>query len=208
MLPTTEKLWAEQSRHPDNRKQLFAALAGSFAVDRVLYPGSWCDVTASFIWSNVTYVDMDKRAARFFADASGVTELVLRNCVYEGHAEIEFIAADYSKPLPLPDESFDLLVSFYSGPLVHHCTRYLSVGGLLVANESHGDVAMASIDPRYELVAAIGPDDGKPGLTFVGLDDYLIPKKPVELTIDSIGASGRGVAYTKTAQAYVFQRKT
>ena len=43
---------------------------------RVLYPGSYVDVAASFVFSNVTYVDMDRRANRFFGDADGVREII------------------------------------------------------------------------------------------------------------------------------------
>ena len=43
----------------------------------------------------------------------------------------------------LTAECVDLLVSLYSGPLSGHCTPYLRVGGMLLANASHGDVALA-----------------------------------------------------------------
>jgi hypothetical protein len=38
------------------------------------------------------------------------------------------------------------------------------------------------------------------------LDTYLIPKHPKSLDIDKIRSTCRGVAYTKSAFAYLFQR--
>jgi hypothetical protein len=38
------------------------------------------------------------------------------------------------------------------------------------------------------------------------VDDYLVPKRNVEVTRESLHASGRGVAYTKSPFAYLFER--
>lgn len=38
------------------------------------------------------------------------------------------------------------------------------------------------------------------------LDTYLIPKRPVELTADSIRSHNRGIGYTKPAFASLFKR--
>ncbi|MEZ5217710.1 MAG: hypothetical protein R2715_14270 [Ilumatobacteraceae bacterium] len=51
--------------------RLFAAVAGFVEASRVLYPGSFVDVTASFVFPAVTYVDVDRRTAKFFADREG-----------------------------------------------------------------------------------------------------------------------------------------
>lgn len=50
----------------------------SQAVDAatVLYPGSYVDIAASFVFPSVTYVDIDARAARFFSDSNGVDEII------------------------------------------------------------------------------------------------------------------------------------
>ncbi len=37
------------------------------------------------------------------------------------------------------------------GFVFEHCTRYLRPVGWLLVNPSHGDVAMASINPEYSL---------------------------------------------------------
>jgi hypothetical protein len=49
-------------------------VAGRVEASRVLYPGSFVDVAASFVFPAVTYVDSDGRAAKFFDDVEGVDE--------------------------------------------------------------------------------------------------------------------------------------
>ncbi|NQY56309.1 MAG: hypothetical protein HRT86_07465 [Ilumatobacteraceae bacterium] len=38
------------------------------------------------------------------------------------------------------------------------------------------------------------------------LDQSLIPKRPTEITVESLHTSGRGVADTRSAFVYLFQR--
>ena len=158
------------------------------------------------VWPWVTYVDLDKRTPRFFGDEDGVAELVNAHASGTvGHA-LDFIHADYTEELPLEDKSFDLLVSLYAGFVSEHCTRYLRVGGFLLVNPSHGDVAMASIDARYRLRAVVNSRSGRYSITDDDLDTYLIPKRDVEVTEDLLHETGRGIAYTRSPFAYLFER--
>lgn len=72
MRPFTSRLWAEQNRHPGDRQGLFQAVGGFLGVATVLYPGSFVDIAASFVFDDVLYVDTDRRAKRFFDDVGGV----------------------------------------------------------------------------------------------------------------------------------------
>ncbi len=206
MEPRTRALWARQDRHEGDRHRLFGAVAEAVAASHVLYPGSYVDLAPSFVWPSVTYVDMDRRAERFFADAAGVAELLVDHGADPDAHEVRFIAADYREPLPLPDGAFDLLISLYTGPALDHCSRYLAAGGHLLANPSHGDVALAAVDDRYRLVAVVQSRRSGYVVRSDGLDQYLVPKRPTPVTADEIRASGRGVAYTKSAFAYLFER--
>jgi hypothetical protein len=40
------------------------------------------------------------------------------------------------------------------------------------------------------------------------LDGHLIPKRPIEITPQLLHEKGRGIAYTKSPFAYLFQRRT
>lgn len=214
MKPATAKLWAAQNRHEGDRRRFFTAVADAIDATTVLYPGSYVDVAASFVWPDVTYVDVDRRATRFFADVDGVREIVAAQVDSPADPRIEFLATDYTTDLPLEPDYFDLLLSLYTGPVSLHCTRYLRIGGWLLAHPSHGDVALASIDDRYELAAVVDARSNAGTSTYDlsidGLDDHLVPKptakNPAVLTVESILRFGRGVAYTKSAFAYLFRR--
>lgn len=206
MRPQTARLWADQDRHEGDRNRLFGAVAAAIGGSNVLYPGSFVDVATSFVWPAVTYVDVDRRAARFFTDTEGVAEILADHGIDPDAHEITFLTGDYTEPLPLADATFDVLVSLYAGFVSEHCTRYLKVGGFLLANPSHGDTAMASIDPRYRLHAVVKSASNRYSVADTDLDSYLIPKRKVAVTAELLHDTGRGVAYTKPAFAYLFER--
>ena len=175
-------------------------------VTSVLYPGSYVDLAPSFVWPSVTYVDIDRRAGQFFGDESGVQRLLVEHDANPAKHLLRFIRADYTDPLGLDDGEFDLLISLYAGFVSEACARYLHVGGTLLVNPSHGDAAMASIDLRYRLTAVVTSQSGRYSVNSRDLDTYLIPKRNVAVTKESLHASGRGVAYTKSPFAYLFER--
>lgn len=206
MQDKTRQLWDKQNWHPGDRKGLFSSIADTFAVSTVLYPGSYIDIAPSTAFDDVTYVDTDRRAARFFSDSAGVNEIIAESCNGTRSVAWDFIHADYTSDLELEDESFDLLVSLYAGMISEHCTQYLKRGGHLLVNPSHGDVAMASIDPRYELAAVVRIGSGTYDVIDRALDTYLIPKREVRITEQMLHESNRGIGYTKSPFAYLFRR--
>lgn len=205
-MTATEQYDAYMRRRGD-QAGLFARLAAAFPIRRVLYPGSYIDTSPSFVFPAVTYVDTDRRAKAFFADTAGVLALVQSRQRCTGAPEIAFHAADYNVDLNEPAASFDLLVSLYAGFVSPPCTRYLRRGGWLLANDSHGDASMAQIDPDYALVAALHQHDDGYRLTTHDLDAYFVPKRRVVVTPELLRETGRGVVYTRPADAYLFQRR-
>ena len=182
---------------------MFRSVVDFLGDTEVLYPGSFVDIAPSFVFDAVTYVDSDRRAARFFADTPGVDKII------GGHrptATWRFLSADYQTELDIEDRSAGLLVSLYAGFVSEHCTRYLRPGGWLLVNSSHGDAAMASIDPRYSLVAVVNASSGEYTITDRDLDGYMIPKRPTEVSAELLHKTNRGIAYTKAPFAYLFQR--
>lgn len=154
----------------------------------------------------MTYVDVDRRAARFFGDGE-LLRAELSTLRPEGAdaGQVAFLHADYATPLPLPDASFDLLISLFAGPVWDRCRRYLRPGGLLLANASHGDASLAALDPDLRLVAAVLHRDGRYRLDVEGLDGYLVARRPETAAPEAIRRAGRGIAYTRPAFAYVFR---
>ena len=207
MRAATRDLWAEQDRHEGDRYRLFEAIADTVDAETVLYPGSFVDIAASFVFDSVTYVDSDTKAKKFFGDTNGISELIETNTGDpDRDPEINFIKADYTKKLDLKDNSFDLLVSLYGGFVSEYCTQYLKIGGFLLVNPSHGDASMASIDERYQLEGVVIARAGDYRVTRHDLNSYFVPKKRQEITKEMVHELNRGVGYTKNPYAYLFER--
>lgn len=204
MREKTKALWDKQDQHKGDRWRLFQAVSAVVPARRVLYAGSYVDVAPSFVYDDVTYADMDKRAAAFFADTDGVRQIIddHRGNV---NGRIELLHGDY-RSLNLEAESFDLLISLYAGFISEACGHLLRIGGMLLANASHGDAALAALDPRFKLYAVINSANGRYSVTDQNLDSYMVPKKPQTITRDSLLKSCRGIAYTKSPFAYLFRR--
>ncbi len=75
-----------------------------------------------------------------------------------------------------------------------------------MVNASHGDAAMASIDPLYQLRGVVVSRSGDYSIRTSELDQYMVPTRHVEVTTDLLRASGRGIAYTTSPFAYLFER--
>lgn len=206
MLERTRKLWEVQNRTEGDRLRLFTTVHDAVGGSSALYPGSFVDVAASFVWPSIVYNDADQRAARFFDDRAGVGEILAQHGVEPTERDITFVAGDYAFDLGLDDESVDVLISLYAGFISEHCTRHLRIGGFLLVNSSHGDAAMASIDERYRFHGAVIARSGGYRVVTTGLDRFLVPKRTIEITRASLHESGRGVAYTTPAFAYLFER--
>ena len=204
MSGLVDRLWEQQNKHPGDREALFQAVADHVEIRDVLYPGSFVDLAASFVFDDVTYVDIDRRSFRFFTDTAGVDRIIADN--RNGSLSWRFIHADFNDDLPVEEGSADLLVSLYAGLISDPCARYLKIGGHLLANTSHGDVALASLDPRYELEGVVVKADSGYRLRSDDLDGFLTPKRGEPPTEDRIRTTGRGIAYEKQAAAYLFQR--
>lgn len=197
--------WGSYRDSIGDRSSLFAAIADTWDVDDALYPGCYLDLSPSTAIRTVTYVDTDKRAARYFSDAERIAA-DLADAGADGAHTIRFLHSDYTDRLPLEESSFSLLISLYAGLVWDGCGRYLRRGGLLLANASHGDASIAALDPALDLVGAVLHRDGRYRLDTANLDRYLIAKKPADNDPDLIRAKGRGVAYTRPAFAYLFRR--
>ena len=205
MKEKTRELWDKQNQHRGDRWRLFRAIGKVLAPETVLYAGSYVDIAPSFIFPDVTFVDMDLRAAAFFDDSAGVQEIIEEHDTHPKNGKFRFIHSDYSK-LDIQPQTFDLLISLYAGFISEYCTDYLRIGGHLLVNPSHGDAALASIDQRYELAGVVLSRSGVYRVSQENLQTYMIPKKPIEITRKLLFSTNRGIAYTRPAFAYLFKR--
>ena len=201
-LSLYEKYYIEKE---DERLGLFRGLADGFQVGRVLYPGSFVHIAPSLFFPEVVYVDTDRRARDFFGRRE-VLEYAREHRAYEGEPAIQFHPVDYRTGINETRRSFDLLISQYAGFVSMYCRDYLKPGGILLANNSHGDASMASIDGGFELVGVVNRRGQRFSLSEEGLDRYLVPKRPVEITREYLLERQRGIGYKRPAHSYLFRR--
>lgn len=187
------------------QQEVFKALKEKYAIDSVLYPGSFVHTTPSFAFPKAVYVDSDTVAKRFFSNMKFVKEMVESRKIYNQDTNIEFIGQNYNSPIPVRKESFDLLISHYAGIISQPCKKYLKVGGLLLVNNSHADAGVAYLDDDFKLVATINTNR-KNLISDHNLTQYFIPKKEQEITIESLTISQKGIGYTMTANLYIFKK--
>lgn len=195
----------------DERRGLFEIARDSFGVESGLYLGCFVHITPSFFIQRMVYVDSDLRAARFFEDGTA-GDLVAREKTYASEADVAFHHSDYTQDLSLRDDTFDLLISQYAGPVSVYGKRYLRTGGILIANNSHGDAGLADNDPDFELVGVIKRRGKRFRLSMEDLVAYFVPKTrkvPEDRAAarDYLLELGRGVGYTKSAADYVFRKR-
>lgn len=184
---------------------LFETMADLFQVQSVLYPGSYVHISPSFFIPIACYVDKDQKANRFFKDIEGLTKEIQKRAAYQGPVCLKYYSQDYTKPIPEPEHSFDLLISQYAGFICQPCKRYLKHGGLLLVNNSHGDAGIAALDQEYQLRGVFNRRGGRYVYSERDLDSYFIPKKQDQELRAHLLQTGKGVAYTKTAALYLFQ---
>ncbi len=126
----------------------------NFGCRRVLYPGSYLDITPSLVFPEVCYVDSLKGIARRLTDPELMKHINAHKHYTEDPA-IRCYEADYGTFAGEPAGSFDLLISLNAGPISQRCRRFLKHDGLLLTNNGHYDANRAYVDPAYEFVAAL-----------------------------------------------------
>ena len=189
----------------DERLGLFTLMSNHYPIQSVLYPGSFVHVTPAFVFPISCFIDTDRRAARFFGEPT-VLDYVCNRKTYDVLPTIRFHHMDYSKRFDEVEGSFDLLLSQYAGFISQECKRYLKINGVLLANNSHGDASMASIDPDYKLNGIVTRRGEQFKHSTNDLESYFLPKKNLEIDKEYLRKHGRGIGYTRSAFSYIFQR--
>ncbi len=184
---------------------LFQRLNTEYSIQKVLYPGSYAHITPILVFPEVVFDDTYKKLIAFY-ESEEIRMYIKSRKEYSEEPKYRYIPQDYTKGLPLEPKSFDLLISQYAGFISRHCYQYLKIGGILVANNSHGDAGMAHLMEEFEFIAVMNRRGKKFSHSTKNLDSYFIPKKPQEISFEYLEKLGKGIGYTKYATDYVFRR--
>ena len=187
------------------RAGLFEIIKDEYGCTTALYPGSSIHITPSFYFQHVVYVDISEKAREFFGDIEGVRKFVEGSREYRQKPFIQFMNSDYTKPLPLREESFDLLISLYAPAITASCRRYVRKGGLILTNNHLGDAAAAAVDESMELQALIR----KKGKKYeIGKPDERILRNAGshDVKTGNIRRTNTGIEYKDTELYYVMKK--
>jgi len=121
------------------RASLFEILKEEYGCNTVLYPGCSIHITPSLYFQHVVYVDFSERAKEFFDDTYSILRYINNNKKYRESAYVRFIHGDYTKPLPIREENYDLLIALYAGEITQSCKKYVKFGGIILTNNHRGD---------------------------------------------------------------------
>ena len=192
--------------HNGDRREIFKVITEKFPIKKAIYPGSYIHVAPSFYIPEVVYIDSFKKTSKFFNDKNHLS-IIKKNKIYEKDPIYRYYQADYKQMVEEEPGTFDLLISQYAGFISQCCIDYLKPGGILLANNSHGDASMASIDDRYEFNGVIYYSNKQFRYTTRNLEQYFIPKKKkIVITKDYLERTKKGIGYTKSASAYIFRK--
>jgi hypothetical protein len=190
-----------------DRYGLFKLLNDNFTISTATYPGSYIDITPSFFFPNTYYIDIDKKAKKFFTNEKEIINYIEDNKTYDDETNFSFFPEDYRKKFDDIIYSSDLLISLYAGFISKYCKDLLKNNGLLLANNSHGDASMAKLDKDFTFIGIINYQNKKYYLKRDNLDDYFIPNKNINVTKGMLEKTNRGLGYTKPASYYLFRKK-
>lgn len=155
-----------------DRAGLFELLKKEYNCNTVLYPGCSIHVTPSFYFQHVVYVDISKTAKEFFDDIHNILNFINSNKKYKQTPYIQFIHGDYTKPLLLREENYDLLVALYAGGIIESCKKYVKPGGIILTNNHQKDAEKALKDPSMVLEGLIFKKGKKYAIEKNIINDY------------------------------------
>ncbi len=188
----------------DERKILFEKIVELYHPKKGIYPGSFVHITPSFFIKDMAYIDNDKRISGFFRDEE-VLSYITKNRIYYDTPEVIWYQADFSSELPLNENYFDIMFSFYSGFISQSCKKYLKEGGILVCNNSHGDASIAFLDEDYILIGIIKRNGVKFNITDKNLHTYFKKKDGSDIDKAKVLEKMTGENFTKKGYAYIFK---
>lgn len=202
------EVYDEYVKKTFNRQDVFLEIYEKFSIKKAIYPGSYIHITPSLTIPEVIYIDTVKKAKEFFKHREEILGFIENNKIYSENSIVKFEPKDYWSDLSIPKGYCDLLISQYAGFVSQACKKYLRRGGILLANDSHGDATMAHLDSDFEFIGVLEYSNGKYNFSKENLDEYFTFKRPRPIDIDKVKKLMKGPKYKITAEHYIFKKIT
>ena len=188
------------------RGDLFKLISEKYHPTGVLYPGCSIHITPAFYFPHVVFVDKDRATLEFFSNHEVVLDFVMRNRQYRRKPYIHFIPQDFTKPLPVPENQFDLVLSLFTGDVSRACKQYLKTGGLLLTNNHQNDAVEAAQKTELTLIASVQFRRGRYQLIENNPDRSIKIKSQKGTTKNYLRQTSSGVEYIENEIYYVFKK--
>lgn len=185
-----------------DRFKMYKNIIQEYDIKSILYPGSHVDITPSIIVPKVVYIDNFKGTQKFFENTENLYNYLVNKKIYSEKPEFEFIFDDYYSQLKI--EPVDMLISQFAGFVGQATKKYLKKGGILLANDSHGDATIAYMDDDFEFIGVVLEDDE---ISHLDLSKYFKHKRKLNIDIDKVYKTMKGPNYHIQAKSYIFKRK-
>lgn len=200
----TVSLYEEYMSKIGDRYSIYKIITDKYQIQSAIYPGSHIDITPSFLIPKVIYVDNFSGTVKFFKESDEIIEYVNKKKEYLNACDISFINSDYYKSLDIAP--VDLIISMYAGFVSQATKRYLKIGGILLANDSHGDATLAYVDKSFKLIGVISDQSGVIQYDEDALDKYFVLSKNKEVDLDQVRLKMKGPKYIHNEGIYVFEK--
>lgn len=176
---------------------------------KVLYPGSDKHATASLIFPEVYYVDLNEKLKPIFEDP-GVLKWIADNKEYEEESCVVFDTKNFETSQLCQEGSMDLLITACAGFVSKWCTKYVKPGGFVLASDAHYDARLLFVTKGFELVGVF--DDGGLNTTEAGKNGHFITTTGEPITHEQVVESSekpknrRSFKLMKEAIFYLFRK--
>lgn len=192
--------------------ELWQALKDKYDISRVIYPGSYIQISPSFHFDYTVYIDNDKKANKFFNQNNQTEEIqkyINKNKNEEN--EFKFYYQDFNKDIDEDLNSFDLMISLYAGFVTDNNLKYVKNNGYILVNNSHNDALNCYLNhkDKCKLIAVINGNGNKYKIIDSQsiLDECFIAKKPDKLKEFKKKKNMKTIAFKKSFKYYVFEKK-
>lgn len=199
-------MYHEYANKAGDRYDVFKGISQQYSIKKALYPGSYVHITPSLIIPEVIYVDTDKKAINFFKKEKEIVDFIENNKMYKESSKIRFEPIDYWEEITVFNGHVDLLISQFAGFVSQACKKYLKKGGILLANDSHGDATMANEDDDFEFVGILKYIKGNYIIESDNLERYFIQRGGKPIDMDKVRKLMKGPKYVIASDYYVFRK--
>ncbi len=189
-----------------DRAGLFEILKEEYACSTVLYPGCSIHITPSFYFQHVVYVDISETAKKFFDDINNVLDYINGNKKYKQSAYVQFIHGDYTKPLPVREGNYDLLIALYAGEITQSCKKYVKPGGIILTNNHQKDAEKLLKDSSIALDSLIHKKGKKYVIEKDINDDFEVVLKKYCGKKNGMKNTNKGLEYVDNQCYFVFKK--